>query len=135
MQDGRSNRVYGSCRKVSLAIEVETRLEPGRLTGFMSRRIERAGLSSTCDKVLSGERLNFDDGVRLYESRDLLAVGQPANIVRERKNGNLAYFNRNLHINYTNICNKMCTFCAFDRLPGEEGGYTMYEDEIAARFK
>lgn len=98
-------------------------------------QIRNAGLSDIHEKVMAGERLGFDEGVRLYESRDLLAVGALANIVRERKNGNVAYFNRNLHINYTNICNKMCLFCAFDRLPGEEGGYTMYESEIEGRFK
>jgi aminodeoxyfutalosine synthase len=73
--------------------------------------------------------------MRLFREPNLNLVGALANIVRERKNGNVAYFNRNLHINYTNICNKMCLFCAFDRLPGEEGGYTMHEPEIRERFK
>lgn len=106
----------------------------GELPSFMESQLSRAGLSSIYNKVAVGKRLSFEDGVKLYETRDLLSVGALANIVRERKNGNVAYFNRNLHINYTNICNKLCLFCAFDRLPGQEGGYTMYEKEIEDRF-
>jgi len=108
---------------------------PDRLVGYMEDQIQRAGLGTMYSKVLAGERLSREDGIALFESRDLNLVGAMANIVRERKNGNIAYFNRNLHINYTNICNKQCLFCAFDRLPGEEGGYVMYEAEIEGRFK
>lgn len=104
------------------------------LPAFAESQISRSGLSDIYEKVMNGERLSFEDGVRLYQTRDLLSVGMLANIVRERLNGNVAYFNRNLHINYTNICNKRCRFCAFDRLPGEEGGYTMYESDIEERF-
>ena len=107
----------------------------GRLPGYLEDQVGRAGLGSIYDKVLAGERLSHEDGVALFESRELNVVGALANIVRERKNGDLTYFNRNLHINYTNICNKQCLFCAFDRLPGEEGGYVMYEEEIAERFQ
>lgn len=105
------------------------------LPKFIEDQIHRSGLSDIYERVLRGERLSREQGLRLYESKDLSSVGAMANIVRERLNGNVAYFNRNLHINYTNICNKQCLFCAFDRLPGEEGGYTMYEPEIAERFK
>lgn len=105
-----------------------------RLPGFVEHQIHQAGLASIYDKVLAGERLSREDGLALYAARELNLVGAMANIVRERKNGNVAYFNRNLHINYTNICNKQCLFCAFDRLPGEEGGYVMYEKEIEERF-
>lgn len=105
-----------------------------RLPGFLETQLSRSGLASIYDKVLAGDRLSFDDGVTLYRSPDFIGVGALANLVRERKSGNVAYFNRNLHINYTNICNKRCLFCAFDRLPGEEGGYTMYEQDIEERF-
>ena len=94
-----------------------------------------AGIEDLCAKVLDGERLGADEGVRLYECGDLLAVGAIANAVRERKNGNLAYFNRNLRIDYTNICNKQCLFCAFDRLPGETGGYVLTEQDIERRLR
>src|SRR5690606_2628406 len=85
------------------------------LPGFLEDQIQRAGLAPIYEKVLAGERLTHADGIALFETRELNLVGAMANIVRERKNGNVAYFNRNLHINYTNICNKQCLFCAFDR--------------------
>ena len=85
----------------------------------MSRAIERlvevAGLRDIRDKVVAGERLSFDDGVRLFRSRELMAVGALANLVRERKNGNLAYFCRNMHLNPTNVCTVDCKFCGFYR--------------------
>lgn len=104
------------------------------LPAFVEDHMSRNGLASIYEKVLAGTRLSIEDGVTLYNSHDLIGIGAMASIVCERKNGNVAYFNRNLHINYTNICNKLCLFCAFDRLPGEEGGYTMYEDDIRERF-
>ncbi len=104
------------------------------LPSFMEDQVRHAGLGSIYDKVLAGERLSREDGLTLFAARELNLVGALANIVRERKNGDITYFNRNLHINYTNICNKQCLFCAFDRLPGEEGGYVMYEAEIQERF-
>ncbi len=97
-------------------------------------RYARAGLADIYDKVQAGERLSGADGLRLYETPDLQAVGAMANIVRERKNGNFAYFNRNLRIDYTNVCNKQCLFCAFDRLPGEPGGYVLQREDIHARL-
>src|SRR5580704_8710753 len=70
-------------------------------------------------KVLAGERLTFDDGVALYRSGDILAVGWLANHVRERMHGDLAYFNVNRHINPTNVCVAACRLCAFGRKKGD----------------
>src|SRR6266481_4237367 len=67
------------------------------------------------DKVMSGERLSSEDGLALYGSNDVLAVGWLANQVRERMNGNLCYFNVNRHINPTNVCIAACRLCAFGR--------------------
>ena len=99
------------------------------------RRMAEAGLGDIHDKVMAGERLTEEDGLRLYDSPDLLAVGSLANIVRERRNGNFAYFNRNLRIDYTNVCNKQCLFCAFDRLPGEPGGYVLTREDVQGRLR
>ncbi|MBI5186245.1 MAG: aminofutalosine synthase MqnE [Nitrospinae bacterium] len=77
------------------------------------------------EKVEKGERLSFQDGLDLFRSPDLLGVGALANIVRERKNGNRAYFIVNRHINPTNICKNRCRFCAFSKNAGEEGAYAM----------
>ena len=74
-----------------------------------------AGLADIHDKVMAGERLSFADGTRLFESRELMAIGAMANIVRERKNGNYAYFVRNMHLNPTNVCTVDCKFCGFYR--------------------
>ena len=80
-------------------------------------------------KVHAGERLSFDDGVTLYRSGDVLAVGWLANSVRERMHGNTAYFNVNRHINPTNVCVASCRLCAFGRKKGEAGTYTMALEE------
>jgi aminodeoxyfutalosine synthase len=80
-------------------------------------------------KVQAGERLNFDDGVALYRSGDILAVGWLANLVRERLHGDIAYFNVNRHINPTNVCVASCRLCAFGRKKGEAGTYTMALEE------
>src|SRR3984957_15003134 len=76
-------------------------------------------------KVQAGERLSFEDGVALYRSGDILAVGWLANVVRERMHGNTAYFNVNRHINPTNVCVASCRLCAFGRKKGEAGPYPM----------
>src|SRR3954462_5278790 len=64
-------------------------------------------------KVEAGERLSFDDGLCLDQHADLFTLGRLANLVRERKNGNVAYYNTNVHLNPTNVCVYRCTFCAF----------------------
>src|SRR6202521_426667 len=84
-------------------------------------------------KVVAGERLTFDDGITLYRSADLLAVGWLANHVREKKHGNVTYFNVNRHINPTNICVAHCKLCAFGRDPSAPGAYNFSLEEIYAR--
>jgi aminodeoxyfutalosine synthase len=85
-------------------------------------------------KVESGQRLSLDDGILLYDSATPLAeVGELANLVRERKNGNYAYYNINTHLNPTNICVYRCTFCAFRSDLRDPKGYLMSDDEILAR--
>jgi len=93
-----------------------------------------AGLADVTEKVLNGVRLSREDGERLYRS-DLQAVGALANHVRERMHGDLAYFNVNQHVNYTNICNKLCRFCAFQRLPGQEGAYWWTPEQCAEKIR
>jgi len=83
-------------------------------------------------KVESGGRLSFDDGVRLFRTRDLFTLGRLANRVRERKNGNRAYYVRNLHLNYTNVCVFDCAFCGFYRKEGAAGAWEMDLDTIFA---
>jgi len=82
------------------------------------------------EKVLNGERLSFDDGLRLYRTQDLASLGSLAQIVRRRLNENRVFFSVNFHMNHTNVCTLRCLFCAFARRPGEEGGYTYTPEEI-----
>jgi len=84
-------------------------------------------------KVLAGERLSVDDGILLYRSPDLLAVGWLANHVREKRHGNITYFNVNRHINPTNVCVAHCRLCAFGRDPNAPGAYTFALEEIYQR--
>ncbi|MDF1798316.1 MAG: aminofutalosine synthase MqnE [Planctomycetota bacterium] len=95
---------------------------------------ERAGLGPIADKVLAGTRLTVEDGHALYACPDLFAVGALANHVRERLHGDVTYFNVNQHVNYTNLCNRLCKFCAFQRLPGQEGAYLMTPEDAAQKI-
>ena len=81
------------------------------------------------EKVLAGERLSYEDGLVLYGSSDVLAVGWLANHVRERMHGDITYFNVNRHINPTNVCVAACRLCAFGRRKGDAAGYTMALEE------
>jgi aminodeoxyfutalosine synthase len=96
-----------------------------------SFNLSDTALAPIAEKVLAGERLSREDGVALYASRDLLGIGQMADFVRRKINGDRVYFMVNRHINPTNICRNRCKFCAFARTAGEEGAYEMTLDEIA----
>jgi aminodeoxyfutalosine synthase len=84
-------------------------------------------------KVTAGERLSFEDGLALEERADLFTLGELANLVRERKNGNFAYYNVNEHINPTNVCVYRCTFCAFRADLKSPRGYVMTDEQILER--
>lgn len=103
------------------------------LAPWLEERFSECGLTAVVEKVLSGQRLSVSEGCQLFECPDLAALGWLADIVRARKVGPYAFFNRNLRIDYTNICNKKCLFCAFDRLPGEPGGYVLEPQTIYQR--
>ncbi|WP_018921838.1 aminofutalosine synthase MqnE [Salsuginibacillus kocurii] len=87
-------------------------------------------LKAIAEKVENGERLSIDDGLYLYETPDLLSVAQLADRVNYSKNGDNVYFIENMYINPTNVCEANCGFCGFKRKPGDEGAYTMHEEEL-----
>jgi len=91
--------------------------------------LEDANLQPIADKVLAGERLDFDDGVTLYNSSDILALGYLAHHVREKMHGKRTHFNVNRHLNPTNVCVASCKLCAFGRKPDAPGAYTMALEE------
>jgi aminodeoxyfutalosine synthase len=95
--------------------------------------IDDARLEPIAAKVLAGDRLSLEDGVALYRSPDLLALGWLANYVREKRHGNICYFNVNRHINPTNVCVAHCKLCAFGRSPEAPGAYTFALEEIWQR--
>jgi aminodeoxyfutalosine synthase len=84
-------------------------------------------------KVESGQRLSFDDGLFLYDQADLFTLGELANTVRQRINGNFAYYNVNTHLNPTNVCLYRCTFCAFRADLKSAKGYIMSDAQILER--
>lgn len=87
-------------------------------------------LDSIREKVRRRERLTFDDGVALFLEPDLLAVGQLANEVRERRHGDRTYFNRNMRVEVTNVCVASCLFCSFAKLEEHmPGAHTMSLEE------
>ncbi len=92
----------------------------------MQSRLHAAGLGDIDRKLLAGERLTFEDGELLFDCPDLLAVGWLANRERERRHGGRTYFNYNLRLEPTNVCEASCLFCSFARLkPGMPEAYTM----------
>ena len=97
-------------------------------------RIVGTDLMDIYRKVDLGERLSFEDGMRLYATPNLTAVGYMANIVRERRHGAKTYFVANQHINYTNICNKFCKFCSFYAKKGGPAPYEMNMDQVRERL-
>lgn len=91
-------------------------------------------LESIRAKVEAGQRLSFDDGLFLYQPEvPLNQVGELANRLRERKNGNFTYYNINTHLNPTNVCVYRCTFCAFRSDLRDPKGYLMSDEQILAR--
>jgi len=101
----------------------------------MDSLIQEAGLGDILEKIDAGERISVADGIRLFQCPDLLAVGYLANIIRERKNGNNAYFIYNQHINYSNICTNLCKFCAFGKDRDSDLAYEMSVDDVRQKVR
>lgn len=101
------------------------------LQQFISGTSFPVELKKIAEKVLNKERLTFDDGVMLYNKGELGFVGTLANYIREQKHGNKTFFNRNFHIEPTNICVFDCKFCSYSRLlKQKDGAWELNEDEI-----
>jgi aminodeoxyfutalosine synthase len=88
------------------------------------------------DKVHANERLSYDEGVWLFEQRDVIQIGKLAQVVRRRLHGDKVYFNKNRHINPTNVCAFHCNFCSFARTSDNEpGAYTWMPDQMVERVR
>jgi aminodeoxyfutalosine synthase len=104
---------------------------------FDRSRINDPALHPIADKVMAGERLTAAEGVTLFRTGDLLAVGMMADAVNRAKHGTRVTFAANQHINPTNVCilRKTCVFCSYARLPKEEGAYRYTMDQVWAEAK
>ena len=94
-------------------------------------REKDAELRSIGEKVLNSKRLNFDEGVTLFEKASLPYVGALANYIRENLHGNKTYFNRNFHIEPTNVCLFTCNFCSYSRVYAHrEEGWELSKEQM-----
>jgi len=83
--------------------------------------IKGSDIENIALKIIKGERISVEEGILLYKNADLSILGYLANLVRERKNGDKVYFNKNLHIEPTNHCVYACKFCSYYKKKGEDG--------------
>ena len=107
---------------------ISTHLEPPSVISESSYSSE---LKVIADKVFTGQRISFDEGVYLYKHAELGFLGTLANFVREKKSGNRVYFNHNFHVEPTNVCVYSCAFCSYSRLiKNREDGWELSVDQI-----
>ncbi len=107
-----------------------TNATPGLQTILAAPSLD-TNLRRIADKILQEERLTQEDGITLFEKGDIGLLGALANLVRERRHGNKTYFNRNFHIEPTNVCVFTCKFCSYSRLyKNREEGWELSIDEM-----
>jgi len=97
--------------------------------------VKQSGLQDIYDKVVASERISDDDAMRLFESKDLNAVGAIADFARQRKIGNRASYIINRYINYSNYCILSCQFCSFARKKRDADGFQFTTEEIVEKAR
>jgi len=102
---------------------------------MMQPAIQRSGLRDLHEKVTAGERISEADAMRLFESRDLNALGAIADLVRRRLNGNRASYILNRYINYSNYCILSCQFCSFARKKRDADGFQLTVPEMVEKAR
>ncbi len=103
---------------------------------YISAISDNPSLQLIADKVLNNKRISMEDGLLLYEKGEVGFLGVLANFIREKKNGNTTYFNRNFHIEPTNICVFSCNFCSYSRtLKNREAGWELTAEQILDKVK
>jgi len=95
---------------------------------------DNMGIGDIRTKILAKERLSFEDGMRLFDCPEPLAVGALAHQVRTRLHGDKAFYVINQHVNYTNICVNGCVFCAYQREDGQEGSFVLSIDDAITKI-
>jgi aminodeoxyfutalosine synthase len=97
--------------------------------------LQKSDLRGLYDKVVAGDRISEEDAQRLFESKDLNAVGAIADFVRQRKVGNRASYIINRYVNYSNYCILSCQFCAFARKKRDADGFQHSVEEIVQKAR
>jgi aminodeoxyfutalosine synthase len=97
--------------------------------------MQRSQLRDLYDKVVAGERISDADALRLFESKDLNAVGAIADFVNQRKNGRRASYIINRYINYSNYCILSCQFCSFARKKRDKDGFELSVDQVVQKAR
>ena len=106
------------------------------MKSFLEKSSVSPELKKIAEKVFNSERISFDEGVMLYEKGELGFLGTLANYIREKRHGDYVYFNRNFHVEPTNICVFDCKFCSYSRLLKEKGeGWELSEEQILDKLK
>src|SRR5256714_10422518 len=95
--------------------------------------LQRSSLRDLYDEVAAGERISEADALRLFESKDLNAVGAIADLARHRKVGNQASYILNRYINYSNYCILSCQFCSFARKKRDPDGFQLTIEDIVQK--
>ena len=111
-------------------------MKPANIQHYLSGTKISADLKQIAEKVIAGKRISFDDGVLLFEKAELGFVGALANHVKQKKSGDKVFFNRNFHVEPTNICVYTCSFCSYSRLiKQKEEGWELSVDQILNTIK
>ena len=97
--------------------------------------VQRSELRDLYDKVAAGERISEADALRLFESKDLNAVGAIADLACQKKTGNRASYIINRYINYSNYCILSCQFCSFARKKRDADGFELTVDQVVAKAR
>ncbi len=106
------------------------------MKSFIEKSSVSPELKKIAEKVFNSERISFDEGMLLYEKGELGFLGTLANYIREKRHGDYVYFNRNFHVEPTNICVFDCKFCSYSRLlKSKEEGWELSEEQILDKLK
>ena len=101
----------------------------------MSFAIQHSALRDLYDKVVAAERLSDADALRLFESKDINAIGAIADFARQRKVGNRASYILNRYINYSNYCILSCQFCSFARKKRDADGFELTIEQMVQKAR
>ena len=110
-------------------MSVSAQLDRSAITARRTR-VHDHRMDSIIGKVRAGERLTREDGLVLFDTPDIWTVCSLSELVRRRTHGDIAYYNINRHVNYSNICALSCKFCAFYRKKDQDGAYEFSLDQI-----